>query len=485
MSKAARVSSILMERAAKFVARQAQKHVPYGFENPFLRIPFGPVEAEATAVDLRVTGAIPSGLDGLYARIGANPMDVPNPANYHWFLGDGMVHGVRLLEGRAMWYRNRWIGSDTVNERLGRQRAPGLRHRMVDTVNTNVIGHAGGIWALVEAGALPVELSDTLETKRHGFFNTSLRRAFSAHPHRDPATGELHAICYDVLVYDHVFYVVIGTDGGLIRDVAIPVRHGPMIHDCAMTATRMVILDLPITFSLGAALRGVTFPYQWNTRHAARIGLLPRDGSAADTVWFEAPPFFAFHTANAYDRPDGSVVLDMITYPHMFDRTRQGPEPDSVSTFERWTLGPAKGVFTRETLSDFRQEFPRCDDRRTGQAYRYAYTVGIDLRQTGPQKLHAHDLQTGRILRHDFGPTHMPAETIFVPRHGQADENDGYLLTYVYDLRENSSTLTILNAGDVEGEPAATIHLPAPVPLGFHGNWIPDQVSPQSVFRPY
>jgi hypothetical protein len=29
--------------------------------------------------------------------------------NYHWFLGAGMVHGVRLRDGRAEWYRNRWF----------------------------------------------------------------------------------------------------------------------------------------------------------------------------------------------------------------------------------------------------------------------------------------------------------------------------------------------------------------------------------------
>lgn len=330
----------------------------------------------------------------------------------------------------------------------------------------------------MEGGALPVQLDAGLQTVQHGFFGTSLRRSFAAHPHRDPATGELHAICYDVMVQDSVSYVVIGADGRLRRDVAIPVQHGPMIHDCALTATRVVILDLPITFSMGAMLRGASFPFQWNRKHPARVGLLRRNGpsgdiaagDSGDITWFEVEPCFAFHTANAYDRADGSVVLDLVTYPRMFDGAINGPE-SRPSRFERWVIGPS-GV-RRETLSDVRQEFPRCDDRRVGQDYRYAYTVGLDVPTPGPEPLYRLDLHTGAILRHDFGPHRLPGETVFVPRHPDAAEDDGWLLSFVYDLAAASSTLTILDAANLGREPAAVIDIPARVPLGFHGNWLP------------
>jgi carotenoid cleavage dioxygenase len=473
MSHMQTISTQLVGKAAGWISRQAREHVPHSDKNPFLQGPFAPVATETTETRLKVSGKIPPGLNGLYARIGPNPMRIGNPATHHWFLGDGMVHGVRLSEGNALWYRNRWIGSNAVNQRLGRPPAPGLRYRDLDTVNTNVIGHAGKIWALVEGSALPVELDGTLETQRHGYFNTPLQRTFAAHPHRDPLTGELHAICYDVMVQDQVFYVVIGTDGTLKRDIAIPVRHGPMIHDCALTATRMVVLDLPITFSMGALLRGHSFPYQWNEKHPARIGLLPRNGTANDIAWLDVDPCFAFHCANAYDQADGSVVLDLITYPRMFDGSRQGPD-NTQSTFERWVLDPARSTVRRQTMSDFMQEFPRCDERRTGQEYRFAYTIGLDLQGLSPHPLYRHDMQTGAIVKHHFGPHHLPAEAVFVPRHADAAEDDGYLINYVYNLAENSSTLTILDAGNLEGEPAAVIHLPVRVPAGFHGNWIPD-----------
>jgi carotenoid cleavage dioxygenase len=206
-----------MERAVNWVARTARKRVPYSATNRYLEGPYAPVQTEVTETALVVSGTLPPELNGLYAHIGPNPMEVTNPANHHWFLGDGMVHGVRLREGKALWYRNRWIGTDTVQQRLRRPLAPGPRRGVDDTVNTNIIGHAGRIWALVEAGTLPVELDSVFNTLGHGLFAAPQTRGFAAHPHRDPQTGELHAVCYDVMIQNRLDYVVIGADGTLVR----------------------------------------------------------------------------------------------------------------------------------------------------------------------------------------------------------------------------------------------------------------------------
>ena len=115
-------------------------------ENPFLAGNYGPVSDERTETDLAVEGAVPTELRGRYLRIGPNPLSPPD-GPYHWFLGDGMVHGLRLREGRALWYRSRWVGTDSVNRRLQRPLAPGPRRGVVDTVNTNIVGHGGRLWA--------------------------------------------------------------------------------------------------------------------------------------------------------------------------------------------------------------------------------------------------------------------------------------------------------------------------------------------------
>ena len=128
----------IMEKTARWVAKQAQKRAPVGGDNRFLEGAYAPVASEITSTKLKVTGNIPKELDGILARIGPNPIHAPNPATYHWFVGDGMVHGLRLLNGEALWYRNRWVGTDKANRELKRPLVPGNRHGIVETVNTNI-----------------------------------------------------------------------------------------------------------------------------------------------------------------------------------------------------------------------------------------------------------------------------------------------------------------------------------------------------------
>src|SRR4051794_33980387 len=66
-----------------------------------------PVPDEIDAADLRVTGTLPSELSGRYFRNGPNPLPATDPG--HNFTGQGMLHGVRIRDGRAQWYRNRWV----------------------------------------------------------------------------------------------------------------------------------------------------------------------------------------------------------------------------------------------------------------------------------------------------------------------------------------------------------------------------------------
>ena len=121
--------------------------------NTFLTGAHAPMTEELTIEDLPVIGTIPPALDGRYLRIGPNPM-AADPENYHWFAGDGMIHGLRIEQGRALWYRNRWVRSEAVSRALGEPRTEGPRH-LFDTVNTNIVGFAGQTLGLVEAGLLP------------------------------------------------------------------------------------------------------------------------------------------------------------------------------------------------------------------------------------------------------------------------------------------------------------------------------------------
>jgi hypothetical protein len=109
--------------------------------NPYLTGVHTPMREELTIEDLSVTGSIPPALNGRYLRMGPNPR-TPNLAKYHWFSGDGMIHGISIENGRALSYRNRWIRSTSVSKALREKRVEGPRNAF-DTVNTNVVRFAG------------------------------------------------------------------------------------------------------------------------------------------------------------------------------------------------------------------------------------------------------------------------------------------------------------------------------------------------------
>lgn len=443
-------------------------------ENIYLSGNFAPVDEERTVLDLPVTGGIPHELAGRLLRIGPNPI-APEPERHHWFIGNGMVHGVRLRDGRAEWYRNRFVRDDEVTAAKGWPRVPGPRRAGEvgsGVANTNVIGHAGRTFAIVEAGNLPIELDAGIETVARCDFDGTLPAGFSAHPKRDPDTGELHAAVYSPF-WESVQYVVVGADARVRKTVDVPVPGRPMVHDCAITGRFFVILDLPVTFDPESAARGFALPYRWNPDYGARVGLLPREGEADSVVWSEVEPCYVFHPLNAYDDADGRVVLDVVRHPRMFASDVRGPN-EGPPTLERWRIDPKGGAVKEERLDDQGQEFPRHDERLVGKPHRYGYTAGLG-REFTFGGLIKHDLRSGRVERHDPGPARHFMEPVFVPRTPDAAEDDGWLLAYAYDASTNRSDVVILHAQDLAGDPVATIHLPVRVPFGFHGNWLADE----------
>ncbi|HVW79978.1 MAG TPA: carotenoid oxygenase family protein [Mycobacteriales bacterium] len=477
----------------------------------YLDANFAPVRRETTTFDLTVSGTLPDHLDGRYLRIGPNPIDEADPATYHWFLGDGMVHGLRIADGKAHWYRNRYVRSAAVADALGEPRRPGPLHAGFDmAANTNVIGHAGRTFAIVEAGPRPYQLTDELDTIGPCDFDGTLAGGYTAHPHRDPATGELHAVSYFWAWGNKVRYTVTGTDGRVRRSVDVPVNGSPMMHDFSLTEHYVVLYDLPVTFDTKIATRSVplavrlqarasmaaivgrraipegvakammrssgkgsryaaaSFPYRWDSAYPARIGVFSRDGDASDLRWYDVDACYVFHPLNAYEDGD-DLVLDVVRHPKMFDVNRTGPD-EGPPTLERWTVDTAAGKVLEARLDDRPQEFPRIDERLTGRRHRYGYSVGVG-EPADEGRVIKHDLTSGTTSARDLGTGRQTSEFVFVPSAAASAEDDGVLMGFVYDRALDRSDLVVLDAATLED--VATVHLPVRVPQGFHGNWLP------------
>ena len=424
-------------------------------ENYYLQGNYAPVKEIISEDKLEVVGSIPKELSGLYLRNGPNPMGSPNTKKYHWFAGQGMLHGVRIEEGKAIWYRNRLVGGDQSN--------------------THVISHAGKIYAIVEAGGSPVEIDKELNSlSTEPFFGTLQTEGFTAHTKFDSQSKELHGISYAFPRGSYeAHYVVVGKDGRVKRTDLLPLSSGTMLHECAITENYVLVLDLSITFSLYKLGTGY-FPFSWNDDHQARIGLLNRKSNNGEIKWFNIDPCYFFHTVNAYEDHQGNVIVDAMRYQRVFDEDWNGPFTEFPPLLTRWSLNLSNGNASEQQLDDLPAEFPRMHPNLNGQFNQFGYSLG-----TGSQQ----KPDFGRIIKYDFTKNinevyellegEMGAEPVFIPSENQTSEDEGYLMTYVYDRATDKSNLMIFNAQDINSGQIAQIKLPQRVPFGFHGSWVP------------
>ena len=433
------------------------------FARPFhLEGNFAPVFEEQTLTNLRTTGTIPPELSGRFFRNGANPKSGTSP---HWFLGNGMLHGVRLEAGRAVWYRNRYVKTTRYLNPEAGANEDGTPDRTASLANTHVICHAGRILAL-EEGHFPWIVSKELDTVGAHDFGGKLKTSMTAHPRICPETGELLFFGYSPMP-PYLTYHRVAKDGTLVQSEEITVKGPTMMHDWNVTRNHVVFMDLPLIFDLEMLAQG-GIPIRWSDDYGARLGVMPRNGSDKDVVWFEIEPCYVFHPMNAYEEGD-TLVLDVARFQKMaFGPNDKGGTP---SLLHRWVIDTKKRTVREQPLDDRPADFPRVADSVVGLRHRYGYMAGLggDIPNEFGKRLIKYDLESGKA---EEWVTTGAGEPVFV-QTGRG-EDEGYVLTFVYDPATNTSDLVILDAQHFAKGPVARVHLPVRVPYGFHGSWIAD-----------
>lgn len=446
--------------------------------NTYLEGNFAPVAEEVTVDNLEVVGSMPPELNGRFLRTGPNPFSV-DPNDYHWFVGDGMVHGIELRDGVANWYRNRWVRSPEASAYLGEEPVPTAAGGLFrGNGNTNVLAHGGRILAFEEMSC-PYVLDRDLGTIEQTEFGGSLPVGTFAHPKVDPLTDEMHIFGYawtDSLLR----YNVIDANGAITHQSTVELGASVMVHDMGMTERFLLAMDLPVLFDLDLVSKGRRLPYRWDDSYNARIGLVPRagltPGPEGDVIWIDVDPCFVFHPVNAYDDGD-NVVFDVIRYNSMFKFDSNGPG-DGPSRLERWVLSPSNRSCAVTVIDDTSQEFPRINEQLTASRHRYAWSpqATIDLLGTSDQMrgntILKHDMQLGTRLEHSLGPGRIAGEFVFVAAEGASSEDDGWLMGYVADLSTQTAELLIVDAQSMSEQ--ARVLIPRRIPAGFHGNWVAD-----------
>ncbi|MRG93382.1 9-cis-epoxycarotenoid dioxygenase [Polyangium spumosum] len=447
---------------------------------------WGPVHDELDVSDLHVEGELPKDLRGTFLRIGPNAQFAPI-GRYHFFDGDGMVHAVRVEDGRAS-YQNRWVRTKgfQYEREAGRALWTGFAeppnvadppHGMMykNVANTALAQHASRLYATWEGDA-PHEIRlPGLETVGQDDFGGRLDYPFTAHPKVDAVTGEMIFFGY-TLWLPYIKYGVIGPDRRLDHYVEIPLDVPVMMHDFAVTEHFSILLHLPYTFRMERMERGQV-PLAFEPDRPARFGIMPRRGDASQVRWFELPACFIFHVWNAYE--EGSRVVLLASRFAGTDVMGASPEATKLD-YEggrawRFTFDLETGEAREEQLDDAQVDFTRIDDRLTGRKNRFGTAAHFARGTEMPfvDGVTRYDFERNRSEKHLFGKNRYGGEMVFAPREGATREDDGYVVGFVHDEGTGQSEMIVLDAREVSRGPVARVRMPRRVPYGFHAAWVP------------
>lgn len=482
---------------------------------------FAPVPDETPpSTDLLVRGHLPECLNGEFVRVGPNPKFAP-VAGYHWFDGDGMIHGMRIKDGKAT-YVSRYVKTSRLRQeeffggakfmKIGDLKGlfgllvvnlQMLRAKMkvldvsygTGTANTALIYHHGKLLALSEGDkpyVLRVLEDGDLQTLGMLDYDKRLAHSFTAHPKVDPITGEMFTFGYSHTP-PYVTYRVISKDGFMHDPVPITIPEPVMMHDFAITENYAIFMDLPLYFRPKEMVKDKKLIFSFDSTKKARFGVLPRYAKNESLIrWFELPNCFVFHNANAWEEGDEVFLITCRLENPDLDMVSGGVK-DKLENFSNelyeMRFNMKSGLASQRKLSGSAVDFPRVNENYTGRRQRYVYGTMLDsiAKVKGIVKFDLHaepdasqtKLEVGGTVQgiFDLGPGRFGSEAIFVPRESgtTGEEDDGYLIFFVHDENTGKSSVHVIDAKTMSADPVAVVELPNRVPYGFHAFFVTEE----------
>ena len=393
--------------------------------------------------------------------------------------------------------------------------------------NTNAVYHGGKLYALWEAGIPYVvnpETLDTMGTTDLGCIPPENDSPFAAHPRFDAWTGHLGSFSCaldPVTGKTKVRLYELDTEGRSIvgrKEISFVTDGAVLLHDFLMTKNYMIFVvasakvnnkaGLKALLGIGAFAGAVDVN---NDQPFTKVILLPRlsqfdvneDAAGMNLTdkrikTIDIPYHFNFHFVNAYENDEGNVVFDTVQSDKIqlgFELMEKGKGVWETADFGqvyptslvRYVVNPATKtmVGAPKLLSAQVPEFPSVPRSLSCKQHKYCYSVGA---HSLPEKnsFGLGSAPQGAILKIDcdeptksesyiFAADEFPGEPIFVSKQSGANEDSGYVITYVVNGNNRTTDLCIFDVegrGSLQKGPVSRIRMPTFLPPGLHGMFV-------------
>ncbi|KAI4314622.1 hypothetical protein L6164_027510 [Bauhinia variegata] len=470
---------------------------------------FAPVDELPPTECEVIEGSLPPCLDGAYIRNGPNPHFLPR-GPYHLFDGDGMLHSIRISQGKAT-LCSRYVKTYKYNieNEAGYPLIPSVFSGFnglvacaargsltaarvltgqcnpingIGLANTSLALIGNRLFALGESD-LPymVKLTSNgdIQTLGRHDFDGKLAISMTAHPKIDPETGEAFAFRYGP-VPPFLTYFRFDSNGNKQPDVPIFSMIRPsFLHDFAITKKYAIFADIQIGINPIEMIAGGS-PIGADLSKVPRIGVVPRYATDESQIkWFDVPGFNIIHAINAWDEDDGNSIVivapNILSVEHTLERMEL-----LHAMVEKVKVDLVTGTVTRQPISARNLDFGVINQAFVGRKNKFVYAaVGDPMPKiSGVVKLDVSNAKERRdctVACMMYGEGCYGGEPIFVarePENPEAEEDDGYLVSYVHDENKGESRFLVMDAKSPELEIVAAVKLPRRVPYGLHGLFV-------------
>nr|ABY60887.1 carotenoid cleavage dioxygenase 4 [Osmanthus fragrans] len=471
---------------------------------------FAPVDELPPTLCQVVEGSLPTCLNGAYIRNGPNPQFLPR-GPYHLFDGDGMLHSIRISDGKAT-LCSRYVKTYKykVENKNGFSVVPNVfsgfngltasaargalaAARMVagqfnpvngiGLANTSLALIGGKLYALGESDlpyAVEVAQNGDIYTEGRNDFDGKLFMSMTAHPKVDPDTGEAFAFRYGPMRPFLTFFRF-NADGTKQPDVPIFSMTSPsFLHDFAITKKYAIFPEIQIGMNPMEMMAGGS-PVGANPGKVPRLGVIPRYAKdESEMKWFDVPGFNIIHAINGWDEDDGDTIVlvapNILSVEHTLERM------DLIhASVEKVKIDLKTGIVSRHPVSSRNLDFAVINPAYVGKKNKYVYAaIGDPMPKiSGVVKLDVSVSDSDRcdciVASRLYGESCFGGEPFFVakePNNPSAEEDDGYVVSYVHNEKTGESRFLVMDAKSPNLDIVAAVKLPRRVPYGFHGLFV-------------
>lgn len=441
-----------------------------------------------------IEGIIPSQLEGTLFRNGSGKLDVNGEKIGHPFDGDGMICSISFKQGRAK-FQNRYVRTEgylkeeaaqkILYRGFGTQKPGGWLANLFNTnfknaANTNVIYWGEKLWAMWEGGHPHQLVPETLETIGKDNLNGLLEsdHPFSAHPKIINNTF----INFGVKGIGSQTLTIFELDrlGNKLKQHSHSLKGFALLHDMLVTEDYCIFIQHPfqvqgLPFLLG--LKSIEQCFNFNPKLPTKIIVISRH-EKHNLEMLETESFFGFHHGNAWEK-EGKIYFESICCDDFPQKQQAELNFENVNFNDlpkgqlwQFELDLGQKTVTRHKILERGCEFPSIHPALTGKKHRYLYMNICDSPiENGPlQGIMKLDKESGEKQIWSGAPTGFPGEPIFVPDPNGTCEDQGWILSLVYDAAKHCSYLLILDGQNIQ-RIIAKLNLKHHIPHGFHGNW--------------